>query len=344
MATTKRRRRRGPKLLIGGLILLAILWCGYWYAASTITAAAIERAATSLAARGRSVTCAEKGMAGFPLSLDLTCRDPAFIDPASGLSAEIKGVRASAPLYWPGEVNVGLAGPLSLAMPGDVGALAATWSSASARIDVGLGGLSSFAVSLDALNVVPNDGAKLPLTSLIGGHADMSASPAGNGDYRLTLTAVDVDATLADGRALPKIGLAADVTALQFGSSLGTNPAGLLRDWLRSGGTLRVDRVALSAVRSGAAASGTLTLSTDGLLSGSLTVRLIGLDGLPDLAEAFRPGSRDRVAQVVAMISGIARPVKQGDGTAYEIPLGVKDGTVALGGLIPIGQIPALKF
>lgn len=344
MATAKKRRGRGPKLLIGGLILFVILWCAYWYAASTIAGSAIERAATSLAARGRSVTCAEQGITGFPLSLDLMCRDPAFIDPATGLSAEIEGVRANAPLYWPGEVNLGLAGPLSLAMPGGLGALAATWSSASARIDAGLGGLSSFAVNLDALSIAPKEGTKLPLSSLVAGHADVSASPAGDADYRLTLAAADVDAILADGRALPKIGLTADVTALQFGSSLGANPAGLLRDWLRSGGTLRIDRVALSANRSGAAASGTLTLSKDGLLSGTLTLRLIGLDGLPEMAEAFRPGSRDRVAQVVAMISGVARQVKQGDETAYEIPLGIKDGTVAFGGLIPIGKIPALRF
>lgn len=344
MATTKRRRGRGLKLMMGGLILFVILWCGYWYAASTITVSAIERATTSLAARGRSATCAEQGIAGFPLSLDFTCRDPAFIDPASGLSAEIKGVRANAPLYWPGEVNVGLAGPLTLAMPGGVGGLTATWSSATARIEAGIDGLSSFAVNLDALNVVPQEGADLALTSLIAGHGDVSVSPAGSSDYTLTLVADDVEAKLADGRALPAIGLAADVTALQFGSSLGTNPPGRLRDWLRAGGTLRIDRVALSAVRSGAAASGTLTVSADGLLSGSLTVRLIGLDGLPDVAEAFRPGSRERVAQVIAMISGIARQVKQGDETAYEIPLGIKDGTVALGGLIPIGKIPALKF
>ena len=77
-----------------------------------------------------------------------------------------------------------------------------------------------------------------------------------------------------------------------------------------------------------------------------MTVSVIGLDGLPDLAETIMTGTRDSVAPMVAMVRGLARQVKQGDETAYEVTLRIRDGRVTLGamGLIPIGRIPALQF
>ena len=88
----------------------------------------------------------------------------------------------------------------------------------------------------------------------------------------------------------------------------------------------------------------TSPVAATGLLTGALTVRLLGLDRLPDLAEQLKPGSRKKLASVLSMLTAVAKPVQVGGATAYQIPLTVQNGKVAVGGLVPIGDIPPLKF
>ena len=86
-----------------------------------------------------------------------------------------------------------------------------------------------------------------------------------------------------------------------------------------------------------------MTLSPTGLLSGTLTVRLVGLEELPAIVDAIKPGTHDRVAQLVAAVSAFTKPVKTEQGDARETVLNIKDGAVMVG-IIPVGKIPPLKL
>jgi hypothetical protein len=77
-------------------------------------------------------------------------------------------------------------------------------------------------------------------------------------------------------------------------------------------------------------------------LSGTLTVRLRGLEDLPPAIEAIRPGDGVKVAQLVAAAGMFTMPVP-GDEDARQTQLVIKDSVVMMG-MIPVATIPPLTF
>jgi hypothetical protein len=116
-----------------------------------------------------------------------------------------------------------------------------------------------------------------------------------------------------------------------------------IRAWVAKGGAMDLTRLTLFLGPASVSASGPLTLSSSGLLSGTLTVRIVGIEQLPDIIEGIKPGSHDRVAQLVTAISAFTRPVKTEEGEARETVLNLRDGTVRVG-IIPVGKIPPVKL
>src|SRR5581483_12046617 len=64
-----RRRRRWPFYLVGLLVLLVVLWLGYWFAATRVAVAAVARV-TSAPVAGFTIGCPNAGVDGFPLRVD----------------------------------------------------------------------------------------------------------------------------------------------------------------------------------------------------------------------------------------------------------------------------------
>ena len=145
----------------------------------------------------------------------------------------------------------------------------------------------------------------------------------------------------SDGQTYPVLAGQLDLTAIHFGSSLGTDPKQAITAWAAGGGKLRVDRLQFTAGSFTAAAAGDLSLDRQGLLSGKLTLSLTGLAALPDLAEQIRPGSRKRVEQVVSAVTGMTQPTGTGD--TRQIPLLINKGLVSVM-FIPVAVIPAVKL
>ena len=335
-APAAKRRGRWLKLILGGLIALVVLWCAYWLAARTIAGSAIDRFVGSLVERGGRADCSERGIGGFPFALDVSCTSLGFAD-AAGNSVGLEALRAGAPLYRPGEINLSLSGPLALSLPREPEPITATWSEALAQARITLSGLSSLSAQLRALHI---EAAGLPPATL--GEVGLSASLSG-ADYRLIVTIGDGEVGMAGGTTALKVGAGADLTALDVGSAPGSDPAGILLAWLRAGGAVRIDRLVLSANRSEVSAIGNLALAEDGLLSGELTVTMTGLDTLADTAEMVLSGTRDEAERLVELVKGFARQVKEGETTSYELRLGIRNGRVSLG-FIPLARIPALAF
>src|SRR5437763_8923216 len=66
----ERGRPRGVRRLVGLLVILALAWCGYWFAASRAAEAVIERITSAVTAHGGTLSWIDQGIGGFPLSLD----------------------------------------------------------------------------------------------------------------------------------------------------------------------------------------------------------------------------------------------------------------------------------
>ncbi len=343
MRRSRPRRGFGWKLFAVLIVVALALWCGYWFASNRIVTLAFARATESLAARGRDVACTQNAVSGFPLSLDLDCSGAVFNDRNAGISVALSRFTATAPLYWPGRVNAVVASPLTIEAPGLGISLAASWSNATTRVDAGFSGLNGGAMSVDQLDLSPGEGKlRLPLIHLAAAHAAATAAPASGNAYRFELAADDVVVKPKKGKELPAFATTLDLTALDFGGSLGTDPGKAIAAWLQAGGALRIDDASIAVGETSARTSGTVTVSADGLISGQLTVRLAGLDKFPALAEELKPGSKDKAAQAVAMIVALGKPAHD-DPDAREVPLVIRDGEVTVS-VFKVATIPPLRF
>jgi hypothetical protein len=338
-------RRFGRRLgwLIGVVVVLALLWLGYWFAAST----AAERAIASFNGvrhNGERVECSEPTLSGFPLRLDFRCAEGTYSGPLESVTAALGGVAVSAPLYWPGSIEATLDSPLVLNAPARGIALSTSWSEGTATASAGLSGLQSAgaaftSLSADNAGTVPG----LPVKSLAADAASASISPAGGGAYAILASTRAMKLTRTDDSALPNIDADVGITALNVGSGLGTDPLRTLVNWLRAGGSIKIDRLRLAAGGAILRANGTLSVSAEGLLSGSVVLRFINLAAFADLADQIKPGSRDHAAQAIAAITALSVPVQTEDGAARQTTVSIADGLVWVG-IIPVGAAPRIKL
>jgi hypothetical protein len=293
---------------------------------------------------GGRVVCSARSLGGFPLRLDFGCERAAYAD-ATGqqISAELAGLRASAPLYWPGHVEADLGSPFVVNAPAAGVALTAEWTDAVTSATAALDGLKSAGATFDGLDFVSTGSARLPLTTLKAARAEASVEPAGGNAYRMAALAKDLQVVPADGRNIPPFSAEARVVALEFGGSLGTDPKAALLKWLRTGGTANVERLKLVAGEAGADADGQLVLGPDGVLSGKLNLRLRNPEAFADFAEAIKPGTGEKISQVLPVLMALTIPVNTPDGPARQTALIIRKGVVSIG-IVPIGTIPPLTF
>lgn len=342
-ATAKPRRRRGLKIMTAVVILFVALWCGYWYATNRMITSAIAQVAASFAAKGRALTCAENAVGGFPLSLDFDCGSPAYADGTADISAGLGRVRASAPLYWPGSASTALVGPLVFKAPRLGIVFDASWSQGAASAEAGLGGLDSANATFDELAITSARPTKaLPIISISAFHAEAAAEPSHGNAYHFAAEGEGIVVKPAGAAPLPELDAAIAVRALNFGGSLGTDPGRKFAAWLAAGGKLEVERLMVAIGRMSATASGTLAVSPAGLVSGVLTVRLVGLDGVSDAVAGMKPKTRKKIVQAVAALSAFTKPA-EGDPNARDAPVSIRNGVISVG-VIPVGEIPPLKF
>jgi hypothetical protein len=282
---------------------------------------------------------------GFPLRLDLLCERAAFTGEGANAnaSAELAGLNASAPLYWPGYVEATLGSPFVANLPALGLGVTTTWSAATTTTSAGPGGLSGASADFRTLDFTTNGAALIPVRAVKADRAAASAAPASGNAYTFTAAADQLAVVPNDGRVIPPVSGEARVTALDFGSTLGKDPKEKVLAWLRAGGSANVEKLRFVVGETSVDASGTVSVSSEGLLSGNLILRLRNPDGLADFVEAIRPGSRDQMTQVLGVLNALTAPVETPEGPARQTTLVLKNG-LAMIGILPVGFIPALKF
>jgi hypothetical protein len=340
-----RRRRRWPVYLIGFLVLLVVLWLGYWYGATRVAEAAINRAVAAPVA-GISFGCPDRSLSGFPLRVDFRCQRATASDARGSLAAALGGFWASAPLYAPGYVTAVLDEPLVLDMPDRGVALTASWTHATASASAWLDGLKGGGAHFTAFSL-ENGGRSdvLPVKTLEAQTADVSLSPMGSADYRLTANADDVGVIRADGAPLPELDTRANIVAVGVGP-LGADPAAAFLRWARSAPSVKIDEFRLAIGDTIVSVTGQLSLSKDGLLNGSILFAYNSIDALGDLIDLFRPGSKTRYAEPLKIVNSLTRSVNTPDGVMRQTSLTFTDGAIWLSiiPLIGVDPIPPIRF
>jgi len=345
MAETYRRRRRSGRWLwfILLLILLAGLWLGYWYAADWVAGKVLARAEAG-GFRGVDLDCPDRQMGGFPFSIDVDCARTAVTVTGAG-AAEAGAVAASAPLYLPGHVNSRLEGPLRVSFPALGLGLEMNWRAAFARASVMPSGLRRATADFDDVALTIEAGhRRLPIKALAAaeGQAEIGASRGASGSLDLAGSGRALVVVKADGEQMPVFDGSARLTLVGFGTTVGRDFGEDLRAWLARGGQMRLEQFRFAVDDFAMTLQGPMTLSPEGLISGELTVRIAGMQRLPDVAEAFRPGSRDEAALAVQAMAILSQPVNTDDGPAQETTLRIQNGEISFG-IIPTGvSIPPL--
>jgi hypothetical protein len=332
----ERPRRRWHYWLAGIVAGVVLLWCAIWLAAYWAANAAIDRATAT-----RLVNCTDRALGGFPLRLSFLCNRGAATD-GLGVSAELSGIRASAPLYWPGYIEAAVTGPLVLNDARSGLALTSSWTRAGVYAEAGLGGMTRFGASLLGFNLESKGGdGTLPVNAVTATSGAFAIAPGADRSFSFVLSGRDIKVDTSE-RSYPELDGEVRLTALGLGRTLGFDPGETVMAWLARGGTVRIERLRFASGGSSLGATGELALSPEGLLSGRLTLEAGGIDRLPDVVETFLPGSRDRVEQVVAVLAAL--PEGDGpDGPVRKLPLRITDGNVAFG-IIPLGSIPPIRF
>jgi hypothetical protein len=340
----RRKRFGGTAALLTGAVALCLLWVVYWYGARQIGAAALDRVAAAAAARGYAAECDDISGGGFPLSVNLSCSRASLSETDGGLQATVNGFVTKTLLYRPWSIQSTAAGPLELSLTPNDTQLTARWKMAATQIDASIGGLSSLKVRLDGLQLsVVSNAEVAPFADLAVAHAEITVSPGSGNHYSLSGVARELAAEAEDGSALPVIDLTANLTALDFGNSLGLDPRQAFAEWIDRGGAIRIDNLTLTADSVSGTATGELALSDDGTISGDLNLTIAGVDELPDLVESFYPEAGEKAGQIVAAVVAFTRPTETPSGPARQMTVLIRNSVVSIG-ILPIGVIPPLAF
>ncbi len=137
---------------LAGMLLISMVWCGYWYFAFT---GAMELARTKrleLAGEGLQLSCANESWGGFPFRFEFECAAPSLqvISADGTYHLDSAKLLAVAQAYNPLHVLLLISGPSSI---GSAGTAPQPFAHEQALISVKLNRAGDFEISSEAANV-----------------------------------------------------------------------------------------------------------------------------------------------------------------------------------------------
>jgi len=116
------------------LILLGVIWSGFWYWSTTAAEATMTAWRTREAEAGRNYNCATTNFGGYPFRIEVACAEPSVDDRASALSIRARNLAAVAQVWDPTLVIGEITGPLTVAALGGAPTASVDWTLAQASL------------------------------------------------------------------------------------------------------------------------------------------------------------------------------------------------------------------
>lgn len=322
------------RLLAGVIVVLALLYGGYWF----VGAGAAERGALAamarLEARGLNITHGGLEVAGFPNRFDLTLTEPQLQDAATGIGWSGAFAQVFSLSYKPWHLIAALPDQQQIMLPGQVLVLTNTRMQGSLVMkpapDLPLTALDAVA---EGVSLRSDQGWALALAS-----ANLRLAEAEGGSYQLAARVLDLvpDQRLAASTGLPetveRLDLLADVTFDRV-------PA------LRDGAAPAVQRVVVQEAHVvwgpvKLLAKGDLLADATGRAEGRLDLRIEGWRAALDAVQSLQL-IPDRF---MPLLAGVLTQMEQASGEPgiIALPLTFQNGLTSLGP-VPLGPAPRLR-
>jgi hypothetical protein len=332
----RRTRRRPGALVIVPLLSALILvlgWTVLWAVARQQAGAALDDWITAEAAHGRSWTCPDRTIDGYPFRIAVSCRDVRFDGLVDGSQGEghLAGLVAQAWLYEPSAVYVVVSGPMTLTTADGRADFSLVWERFGAKLRgifgdrrraeiVGEGlaltrpGGTGGSARRVALRAGPTVGTAAPATDTVEINLSGIAAPALDG---------------VTGEAAPLDGTFSGLVSRAYGDLPDFGPATVDR-WRQAGGQLDISNVALTKGPLTLGATGTLGLDDLHRLQGRLDASFGGFEPL-----AKRFGISLGAVQVGGLLANLlgqkAAPATPPPRGTVSLPVTFGDGTVTVG-------------
>jgi hypothetical protein len=333
---------RAIRIIVIIIVLAGIAWAGLWYGASRFARSTLDQSAAAAAAGRPGADCTGRQITGFPLTLSIRCAETQVVVPVRGVEARLAGLVAEAPFYRPGFVTTALASPMTLNGPGEIRA-EAMWRDANATATAGIFpmGVTQTSGTVEDLQLKLTG---LPVDVVTVGHgaAGIGSSPVAN-SLRADVSFDALKMARAGGRDLPEATGEARLDLVDAGGTVTRDFDQQMRIWFASGGNVILDHATVQVGGVTFSATGKLSMSPAGVLSGDLNVSLTGVERVADLAETLHPGSREKADQVAGVLSALAQPVETDTGTTQRLStrMAIRNGVVVLG-FIPLFRLPSV--
>ncbi|MDB5644014.1 MAG: hypothetical protein JWN07_3331 [Hyphomicrobiales bacterium] len=308
------------------LLTLALAWCGYWYYSANLAGQVLDKIRAAEAAKGRSWTCADQKIAGFPFRIELHCASISFEATPDGRPMRIRTgpLHAATQIYAPTLVLADVDGPLMMEVDG--ASTSATWE--NLRVSV------RFSNQLERLSLAMTG----PVVEVKSPTGELFASDAKSAEFHLRYDparpiedrAVDLALQLTQMSSPALNGLIGTPEKVDLGvSGVATKladlpPQGwrsLLESWRNQGGNFVIESGKFAKGSVLVDAKGAINLDPSRRLQGKLDVSAIGIG--PLLARFGLGGGG--VTQLLGSL------LTRKDGTPVQWPMQMQDGRVQLG-------------
>jgi hypothetical protein len=244
----KRFSRTGLYLPFGILMGLMVAWSGFWFYARHRAEQALDAWLALEKLAGRSWSCPERAIGGYPFRMQITCAAPSFVGPLKDgngqpvqVTGRLGGFVAEALVYQPNRLIATLTGPLQIESADGRGA-SVTWRSLRASVEGRPGKLGPFSLVADE-PVVQLAGAAEAAGRAKSLEVHIRPRPGGeDGAYDFASTVEGAEVPLLDALAgsSEPARLVLQASATKLAGLDGRNPPAALEAWRMAGGNLQV--------------------------------------------------------------------------------------------------------
>lgn len=306
------------------VVVLALLWSGGWWWLAGWADRNATTVLTRIADRGVEVDCQGRDVVGFPFALRIACAETAVAERSSGTRARLAGVTGGASVFAPMTAEIAMASPVRVESPMLEGPAELRWQAAALGIGMGFNGPRD--ISFDAEDLL----AQFALSGLIdptvaAKRAAGTVAPSTDGGTDATLAFTDL-AVSTDRLSLPPVsGMAS--------GHLSIPPRAFLagRGGLQLPLSARAIDVALDSGGARLEAEGEMSLDAEGVLHGTIILRVAGTEALPAFIAALPPARQNLGNAIAGALLAFGRPAEIDGQPASELVIEIDRGRTRLG-------------